>query len=103
MEELIEKLREAVKYAWTVEHIHGEVRVLNDIGKSLIIISRGLTMFKKVCLHHKTLAMIQAIAEKQVGLNLNPNFERHIPTDEDREEEITEMKDSIIDGVEGDR
>jgi len=65
MEELIEKLREAVKYAWTVEHIFGEVRVLNDANKPVVIISKGLIMFKKVCLHYKTLAMIQAIAEKQ--------------------------------------
>jgi hypothetical protein len=33
---------------------------------------------------------------------LNSNFEKYQPTEEDREEEITEMKESII-GEEGDR
>lgn len=69
MEELIEKLREAVKYNWTVEHVSKEVRVLNDIGKQVISIKRGLIIFKKVCLHYITLAIIQAIAEKQAEGN----------------------------------
>lgn len=69
MEELIDKLREAIKYSWTVEHTSNEVRIISDVGKSLVTISRGLTIFKKICLHHKTLAIIQSIAEKQMNLN----------------------------------
>ena len=38
----------------------------------------------------------------KLNLKLNPNFEKYIPTEEDREEEIREMKESII-GMEGDR
>ncbi len=38
----------------------------------------------------------------KLNLKLNPNFEKHIPTEEDREKEIREMKESII-GMEGDR
>ena len=69
MEELIEKLREAVKYNWTVKHTK-EVKILNDIGKPIITISKGLIIFsRKVCLHYMTLALIQAIAEKQAEGN----------------------------------
>ena len=38
----------------------------------------------------------------KLNLKLNPNFEKYQPTEEDREEEIREMKESII-GMEGDR
>lgn len=38
----------------------------------------------------------------KLNLKLNPNFEKYQPTEEDREEEIREMKESII-GEEGDR
>lgn len=38
----------------------------------------------------------------KLNLKLNPNFEKYQPTEEDREEEIREMKESIT-GMEGDR
>jgi len=38
----------------------------------------------------------------KLELKLNPDFKKYRPTEEDREEEINEMKDSIT-GSEGDR
>ena len=43
-----------------------------------------------------------ALDNPKLNLKLNSNFEKYVPTEEDREEEIREMKESII-GMEGDR